>query len=243
MMRRTKRRPTIGMLICVLDADYQAKVWNNIAAATVDYDINLLIFVGKGLSSPVGYESRHNIVYNLAGEQSLDGLIILSSTIGNYIPHAQLIRFCKQFQSVKGIPSVMFDNEAGVRELIDHLVLVHGYKRIAFIKGTDTIQDAMIRYDTYKKALHKHHIVFDPNLVAPGDFGFDSGEEAMRILFEERRIRCEAVVASNDEMALGAYRYLQEKNIRVPQDMALAGFDDTKLVKNLGSIQEFEIKD
>jgi hypothetical protein len=80
-MKRSSCRPTIGVFICVLDGDYQAKVWNNFADAAIDYDVNLLFFVGKALSSPYGDDSQHHIIYNLAGKQSLDGLIILTATL------------------------------------------------------------------------------------------------------------------------------------------------------------------
>jgi LacI family transcriptional regulator len=62
---------------------------------------------------------------------------------------------------------------------------------------------------------------------------YDTGVAAMKILLEKRKVKCDVVVAANDDMALGAYRYLQERRIRVPQDTALVGFDDIKLAKTL----------
>jgi sigma-B regulation protein RsbU (phosphoserine phosphatase) len=127
----------------------------------------------------------------------------------------------------------LLNNQDGLIELIDHLVLVHGYNRIAFIKGPDNQQEAALRYKTYRRALKKHHIAFNPDLVAHGNFVYNTGTEAMRILLEERKVKCDVVVCANDEMALGAYKYLQEKEIRVPQDIALTGFDDIKFARSL----------
>jgi putative nucleotidyltransferase with HDIG domain len=240
MVKKSKTRLTIGMLINTFDDDYEAEVWNHIADAAIDYDVNLLFFVGRPLSSPFGKDYQHNSIYNLISEKNLDGLIIFTATIGTYIPLKELTSFCKQFrqfpvvcfgQNIKGIPSIVFDNEVGLKELIDHLVRVHGYKRIAFIKGPETHQEANIRYNTYLKTLKKHNIPFDPDLVVSGNFWYDTGVEAIKLLLEKRKVKCDVIVSSNDYMAIGAIEYLQGKGIRVPQDIALTGFDDTKQAK------------
>jgi signal transduction histidine kinase/DNA-binding LacI/PurR family transcriptional regulator/DNA-binding response OmpR family regulator/HPt (histidine-containing phosphotransfer) domain-containing protein len=236
-----KQRPTVGMFIGMLDEDYQANIWKNVADLAIDLDVNLIFIPGKALSSPYGYDYQHHIIFSLANEHNLDGLIILTATLGNFIPLEDLTAFCRHFgrlplvsmgQAVKGIPSVLLDNKFGLKEVLDHLIDEHGYRRLAHIRGPEGHQEADIRFETYKRALEEHGIPFDPQLVVPGNFVYDKGTEAMRILFEERKIACDAIVSANDDMALGALRYFQQKGIRVPQDIALVGFDDIKLAKN-----------
>jgi putative nucleotidyltransferase with HDIG domain len=242
MAKKGKTRINIGMLINTFDEDYEAEVWNHISDAATDYDVNLLFFAGRSLSSPYGKEYQYNIIYNLVSEQNLDGLIILTGTIGTHISFKELTSFCKQFrrfpvvcigQKIKGIPSIVFDNEVGLQELIDHLVRVHGYKRIAFIRGPESHQEANIRYNTYLNTLKKYNIPFDPDLVVSGNFWYDTGMEAVKILLEERKVKCDVIVSSNDYMAIGAIEYLQGKGIMVPQDIALTGFDDIKQARIL----------
>jgi signal transduction histidine kinase/DNA-binding LacI/PurR family transcriptional regulator/DNA-binding response OmpR family regulator len=235
-----KHRPTIGMFLGMLDEDYQANIWNTIEDQADILDINLIFIVGKSLGSPYGYDYQHHIIYNLASNSVLDGLIILTATLGNFITLEELTEFCKQFHSlpmasigeaIEGIPSILLDNKFGLKEVLDHLIVDHGYKRIAYIRGPEGHQEADIRFETYKKSLEEHNIVFDAQMVAPGNFVYDTGTEAMRILLEERKVKCDAIVSANDDMALGALRYLQAKGIKVPQDIALVGFDDIKLAK------------
>ncbi len=236
-----KHRPTIGMLLGMLDEDYQANIWKNIADHAVDLDVNLIFIPGKSLASPYGYDYQHHIVFSLASERVFDGLIIQTATLGNFIQLDELTTFCSYFKhmplvslgmAVEGMPSILLDNKFGLKEVLEHLIVEHGYRRLAYIRGPQGHQEADIRFETYKRVLREHSIPFVPDLVLPGNFVYDKGTEAMRILYEQRKLQCDVIVSANDDMALGALRYLQEKGIRVPQDVALVGFDDFKLAKN-----------
>jgi len=240
MGKINKDRPTVGMLIGMLDEDYQANIWKNIADNALELDVNLIFIVGKALGSPYGYDYQHHLSYSLVNERNLDGLIILTGSLGCFISLEESTAFCERFQplptasigqAIKGIPSILLDNKFGLKEVIKHLIVDHGYKRIAHIRGPEGYQEADIRFETYKKTLEEYELPFNPELVVPGNFVYDKGSEAMRILLEDRKQQCDAVVSANDDMALGALKYLQEKGIRVPQEIALTGFDDIKLAK------------
>jgi anti-anti-sigma regulatory factor/putative methionine-R-sulfoxide reductase with GAF domain len=120
------------------------------------------------------------------------------------------------------------NNEVGIRDVITHLIEVHGHRRIAFICGPEGNGEAVLRYRAYVDVLTEHDIPIDPDLVAPGTFVYETGVEAIRLLLDERKVEFEAIVAANDWMALGALRTLENRGICVPDDIALAGFDDTK---------------
>jgi len=75
-------------------------------------------------------------------------------------------------------------------------------------------------------ALSTYKLAYDPELVAPGLHFLGSGESAARLLFDERRIHCDAIIADNDITAIDALNALNRRGIRVPQDVALAGFDN-----------------
>ncbi|MBN1799597.1 MAG: substrate-binding domain-containing protein [Spirochaetales bacterium] len=240
MVKHKKDRPTIGMLIGMLDEDYQANIWKNMVDNAIELDVNLIFIVGKALGSPYGYDYQHHLSYSLVDEQNLDGLVILTGSMCCFISMEEATMFCERFQSlptvsmgeaVKGIPSVLLDNKFGMKEVVKHLIVDHGYKHIAHIRGPEGYQEADIRFETYKKTLEEHNLPFNPDLVVTGNFVYDKGAEAMRILLEERKQHCDAVVSANDDMALGALKYLQGKGIRVPQDIAITGFDDIKLAK------------
>jgi DNA-binding LacI/PurR family transcriptional regulator len=118
------------------------------------------------------------------------------------------------------VPYVDADNRGGAREAVRHLVSL-GRRRIAHIAGPRDQTSALDRVDGYHDVL----VDADPALLCQGDFTEASGARAMAELLE-RRPDVDAVFVSNDLMALGALRTLHERNVRVPEDVALVGFDD-----------------
>ena len=126
------------------------------------------------------------------------------------------------------------DNMQGMRAVVRHLIEEHGYKRIAFIRGLEGHIDAEQRFQAYKDELQAHELRFDEDLVLNGDFTPESGRAAISTLLNERHLRFQAVVAANDSMAFGALEALQERGLRVPDDVAVTGFDDLREAQATG---------
>jgi DNA-binding LacI/PurR family transcriptional regulator/GAF domain-containing protein/anti-sigma regulatory factor (Ser/Thr protein kinase) len=238
-------RKTIGLLLenTVGRSEYQVNFWAGVADKAKELDINLICFAGETLGySPLNkFADAQNIVYDLASSRNVDGLII-SGTLGTYINEGDFTNFFSRFKSIPvvstvvslpGIPTVMVDNEKGMRELLTHLIQEHGYKRIGFIRGPRDYPDAEQRYEAYKKVLGEHHIPLDESIVVDGDFMSPSGAAAVDVLLKERKVNFDVLVAANDNMALGALDALQQWGIRVPGEMAVVGFDDDNISRNI----------
>ncbi|MEC4020158.1 LacI family DNA-binding transcriptional regulator [Streptomyces sp. H27-D2] len=114
------------------------------------------------------------------------------------------------------------DNRGGARQAVHHLI-TRGRKRIAVITGPLDQTSALDRLDGYQDALALREA--DPLLVAQGDFTAEGGERAMHELLE-RSPELDAVFAGSDLMASGALRALRERGLRVPEDVAIVGYDD-----------------
>jgi signal transduction histidine kinase/AraC-like DNA-binding protein/ABC-type sugar transport system substrate-binding protein len=123
-------------------------------------------------------------------------------------------------------PSVVADNRSGVLEAMRHLV-DHGHRRIAFVAGSmeDMEGDTGERLRAYHDAIEALGLDADPNLVAWGRHVYEGGYAAMRQILASG-VPLTAVLASNDESALGAIQVLREAGHRIPQDVAVVGFDD-----------------
>ncbi len=122
-------------------------------------------------------------------------------------------------------PSVIVDNEGGVREAMDHL-FAHGHRKIAFIAGYPIAYgDTSGRFRGYKQSLEQHGLPYDPELIAYGYHSQMGGNQAMKEILA-RGAKFSAVVASNDESALGAIEAIHAHGLMVPQDIAVIGFDD-----------------
>lgn len=118
------------------------------------------------------------------------------------------------------------DNLGGAHAAVKHL-LDRGRRRIAEIRGPADMGAAVDRHDGYRRALREAGLKVDATLVATGEFTAQGAEAAMRALLE-RRPDLDAVFAASDAMALAALKVLQANGRRVPDDVAVVGFDDTQ---------------
>jgi DNA-binding LacI/PurR family transcriptional regulator/signal transduction histidine kinase len=230
-------RPTIGLLIDWIEQRYHAVIRSGIEEVARAHGANLIYFAGGSLQSPQRFETQRNAIYELADRANVDGLIIMAASIGQYIGAAEFQHFCNRYRplpmvsialALEDIPSVVVDNNAGMRDLMVHLIEVHGYRRIAFIQGRGGNAEAERRYRVYQEVLAAYGLPLDSGLVVCGDFSRSASREAMHDLLNRRTDAFEAVVAANDEMAIGALEALEARGRRVPDQIAVAGFDDTK---------------
>lgn len=116
-------------------------------------------------------------------------------------------------------------------DMVDHLVSL-GHRRIAHIVGHPAHGASGWRLTGYRHGLEKAGLRFDPELVVPGEFSFESGVLGAEKLFSLRR-RPTAVFAANDDMAAGVIRVALERNLRVPEDVSVCGFDDTPMSRQI----------
>ena len=128
-----------------------------------------------------------------------------------------------------GRTGIRLDNAAGARAVAKHF-LERGRKRIVHIAGAEGNIDAEERADAFRKALAGKGVQLE---VIQGDFTEESGEAAIRSLLESGA-SFDAVFAANDMMASGALQALRDAGVSVPEDVAVAGFDDIPLAKYIG---------
>jgi len=120
--------------------------------------------------------------------------------------------------------AVLVDNVRGAYEAVTHLLDL-GYRRIAIIGGSPDVMTGQDRYQGYRQALSDAGLKIENDLVKSGDFKMDSGYRLAREMMAITNPP-DAVFVANNLMTLGALRALRELRIRVPEDIALVGFDD-----------------
>ena len=234
-MERKKYRLNIGCIVDEIIYEYQTKIWGTLISNAQKENINLFTFVGARLHSEQGFDVYANHVYSLINSQSIDGLIILSSTLVGKIPKEKIEEFIKKYLplpmvsvglEMENLPSLLIDNKGEVKKALSHLVEDHGYRNIAFIRGPVNNQEAQERYEAYLETLTEYHIPINEDLIFVGEFLKPSGQEAVRVLIDERKAKFDALMAANDAMALGILDELKARGIQVPHDLAIVGFDD-----------------
>lgn len=230
---RRRNRPCIGLLVDRIDDTYQNELMLRIAEAARRHDTSMLCFAGAPLEPSLS-EVR-NRVYELAGPDNVDAIILSAGSLENRIGSARLLDYLDRFRplpicsigvALPEMASIFVDNAAGTRQVVEHLITVHGRRRIAFIRGPAANDEADQRYRGYLSALVDAKLQPDNALVVDGDFLPASGAQAVATLLDERSVDLDAIVAANDHMALGALEALLRRGIIVPETIAVVGFDD-----------------
>ncbi len=121
---------------------------------------------------------------------------------------------------------VYVDTHEGIRMACLHLI-DSGYRRIGYIGGGPN-QTGRERFAGFTRAMHERGLTPHQSHCKVGDFSMESGQAAMQALLEAGEMP-EALVAANDLMAIGALRVCKERGIRVPEDIALIGMDNSDL--------------
>jgi PAS domain S-box-containing protein len=224
-----KKRLILGYLTGKITYTWALLQIEGVVDASQKLDVNLVCFPG-GLVFLPGVFDQHNIVYDLADSDKLDGLVIMTSAVGHFPEEKDVENFYRRFsprpiigleRALAGIPTILKTEYESMCEAITHLVEVHGYRRIAYVirSGPGPHQ---IRYQAYVDTLKKHGIPFDPNLV------FSTNDNTPNL--EEHGLKpgvdYDALAASDDQLALAALRILQSQGVQVPEEVALVGFDD-----------------
>ncbi|MFT3993213.1 MAG: LacI family DNA-binding transcriptional regulator [Dysgonomonas sp.] len=128
------------------------------------------------------------------------------------------------------VSKVIIDDYAKSFFLVEYLIR-KGFKKIAHIVAPEYMQSSNIRFKGYRDALAKFKMPYDEQLVVKSlGMSFEDGVIATEQLIR-KGIRVEAIFACTDTIAIGAMNYLQDNNIRVPDDIAVAGFSGTVLSK------------
>ena len=170
------------------------------------------------------------------GSGRVDGVILMAPKIQNEI-YAHIQKSNKPvvlLNSCEGLDNFVcfnINNYQGASSIVEHLI-GHSYKNIGMIRGPEDNCDADERFRGYTDALNQHNIDFQNSLVVPGDFTVKSGYYGFIRLMSQSK-KPEAIFAANDMMAVGAYQAAKNSNIKIPQDVAIVGFDDIYLTQLL----------
>ena len=130
-----------------------------------------------------------------------------------------------------GEPFLSPDNHGGAEAMTRHLLEL-GHRTIGFIEGPPAFPPSIERVEGYRSALRAAQVEPDDALVVTGHFTENGGARAAAALLR-RRPDLTALFAANDQMALGALRELKRRNLDVPGDVSLAGFDDIRIATYL----------
>lgn len=226
---------TFGLIFDDITDGYEQDIWLGVMNMAAELGVNITCYSCGDVDLKRDYLSGPNILYEILNTEQLDGIILLTAAISNESGPEDLEKFIKRYsnipilsigQRLDGIPSILIDNKSGMFNVVSHLIKTHNKERIAFIGGPATNPEAIERLEAYKEALEVAGLPFDPELVCPGDFSSEAGENGVKLLLDERKVEFDALIGADDYTAFGASGELKRRGIGVPAKVAIAGFDD-----------------
>lgn len=232
----SKRTNTLGLMLPEISGAFFVPMIRGIETGVREGGYDLLIY------STRGPQTNRSLSYPLwqrpLGDHNTDGLLVFTNSLEvGELERLHSIGFpvvMLHLSPPEGIdfPVVTIENLQAAKALVSHLIEVHGRGRIAFLSGPEEHEDSQLREAGYKQALEGHGIGLDARLVARGEFTVSSAYQATRKLIAEG-VKFDAMFAGDDDSASGAIRALREAGLRVPEDVALVGFDDLSYAEHI----------
>lgn len=223
----SRRTQTIGVVLPDLYGEFFSELIRGIDVVARARRQHLLVSSYHGHPEEQGEALR-------AMRGRVDGLLVLSpyadrpGFLTDNLPTALPAVLINTHLPDATYPVLSIDNFGGASTMVKHLVEA-GHQRIAFICGPEDNFDASERLRGYRSALAEH-LPDAEAIELPGDFDESSGYEAGKRIVASKQ-RPDAVFAANDMMALGCLYAFNEAGVKVPADIALAGFDDIPLAR------------
>ncbi len=232
------RRKRIAILVGQADEYYQAEFICGFEEQAFSYGWDVLIFsTYQKYQSSTWREQGETSVFSIVPYEDLDGIILMLDTLqtpglADAVEEAAHRRAKCPVISVdkqsKYFFSIFPNHYEGVKFLISHLIEKHGLKDIAFLTGKAWHPYSKERMQAYKDAMEEHGLEIKNNRMFYGDFWYTSGENLGDRLAKDKDNLPEAIACANDCMAIGVAKALADNGIRIPEDVAVIGYDSNE---------------
>ncbi|MBD0380225.1 LacI family DNA-binding transcriptional regulator [Paenibacillus sedimenti] len=224
---RSQKSNTIGLIVPVLPSDtsnfFFMMVAQGIQFTLKQHGYHLLL--SNNTTEQIEDEQEQIKLFN---SKLIDGLFIASiaedvSYLNEIVRSNYPVVFIDRKPAGYNGDSVLADGLGGAYEAVKTLI-AKGHRRIGLLTGELGITTSNERYEGYQKALADHGIPWDPSIVKVAESNFESGYEGVKALLAEHDIT--ALFIANNVLTMGAMRYIQERRIQIPAELAVIGFDD-----------------
>lgn len=215
---------TIGLVLPGVTTFFFTKLIQGINACIYDRGYSLLMYADP---TPASMASGKPLPL---GEHNTDGLIVFTDFLDDYSiqylyeRNLPIVMLHRSPPEGLNIPKVMFENREGGYEIVTHLI-EQGCRRIVYLKGPEGNEDSRQRELGYCQALKDAGIEIDDSLIGRGQFAAPISANVIRQMLLDG-VEFDAVFAGDDNGAVGAMEALRERGLRIPEDVALAGFND-----------------
>lgn len=233
----------IAILLHSLTAEFSIDLLSGINEYFKNKDVKLLISQIKQPHYNNGFfDYQYWAGTSYLFSEQIDGIIILSGSFSQYFPKGLLVEHLKVFQNKNPKPIISIgmdlqlpeskylevDCKSAYYELVKHLKK-HGCTKFAFISADNSLSaESNSRFEAYREAIQKNDLEYHSEWIYYGDFTTNSAKEEFSKSFKKKSdVKFDALICANDNMAVGCMDALQKIGIKIPDDVKVAGFDNT----------------
>lgn len=231
----------IALFVGELPGGFQTRVAEGVIREAKTQGVQSVVFTNSGVyGGNVFYAYGEKNIINLPNLKDFDGIVIAGDTLGvegMYEELAELIEreaecpvVCIR-QKDERFYNVLVDNYRAMSDMVEHFITEHGFSRICFMTGKLEMYDAQRRLLGYLDTMKKHGLNVTPDMIYEGDYWRNKGGAAVDWFFKNKEEAPQAIVCSNDFMAISVCQALHERGIRIPKDVCVSGYDDTEEAK------------
>lgn len=184
------------------------------------------------LDTDNGYADTRFYIYSLMDFSAIDIVIIHETTIQNVLVTQTIIQNARNFripvivigESYEGCVNIKFDQEQGFEAMVRHMIETHHMTNLHFMAGIRNNPFSDHRLEVFKKVLGDNHLPFDDTMVSYGDFWSGPAEAATERIVASGKLP-QAIICANDKMAIAVCGVLNKHGIKIPEQVAVTGFD------------------
>ncbi|UOR11906.1 catabolite control protein A [Halobacillus amylolyticus] len=222
----SKKTTTVGVIIPDISSIFFAELARGIEDIATMYNYNIILS-----NSDQNKDKELHLINAMLGKQ-VDGLVFMGGKITDdhvrEFKNASVpIALAATVDETGETPAVNINYEQAAYEAVE-LLLSHNNERVAYVSGAENTEINNQKLEGYKRALSDHNQNVSEELIITGDYSYDSGIEAFEQLWELPE-KPSAVFVAADEMALGVIHGAQDQGLKVPEDIEVFGFDNTRL--------------
>lgn len=231
------QRKRYAIFVGQADESYQQRFISGFLRRAFADNIDVCIFSMylKYQDTAVREQADSNI-FSLMEPSAFDAVVILKDSIQTADAAAKIEKRLKESfdkpvivieNESEYFPFVITDGYQAMYDLVSHMIEVHGCKDIGYLSGKKWHKHSIQRLQAYRDAMQAHGLDVNEERIIYGDYWYQSGELCAEQYLTKQHSLPQAVVCANDQMAIGLCKALTDRGIKIPEDVAVVGYDTT----------------
>lgn len=236
-----KAKHKLAVVIANIDVEYAYEtVFGAVEEANKrNYDIFIFNAFGD-VDDTIKHNRGEYNIYALPDFSQFDGIILFANLIQEQSTFESVINKIRQSKvptisidaPLEGFCYLGVENYQSMKELVSHFIEHHGFTKINFVAGQAFNTDSQERQAAYCDALKEHNILVEEKRIFPGIFTIEHGMESAYAMLKTPEDLPQAVVCASDSIALGVRRVFEKNGVKIPEQVAISGFDNMFEARN-----------